>query len=173
MRSQHTFTDFISWEGKLGGWYWVTEKKSYNTCILYLILYLSLYTRKYTIIYIYCVLTCACSCSATVSARVYVHDWVCVCVHVCTCGDSVHDCVCGLCKTVLWGSCWLRRCGAERGSAVCLSVSTLPVAEEAGPGPGAVVNEHLSPSATVWLSDQASVTKRCSLIRLQISHSRG
>lgn len=78
-------------------------------------------------------------------------ECVCVYVHVCTCGDSVHDCVCGLCKTVLWGSCWLRRCGAERGSAVCLSVSTLPVAEGAGPGPGAVVKEHLSPSATVWL----------------------
>ncbi len=32
---------------------------------------------------------------------------------------------------------------------MCLSVSTLPVAEGAGPGPGAVVKEHLSPSATV------------------------
>ncbi len=32
---------------------------------------------------------------------------------------------------------------------MCLSVSTLPVAEGAGPGPGVVVIEHLSPSATV------------------------
>lgn len=147
----------------------VNKQKFYNTCLFYLILYLPLLCFTRTIkCCAFIKFKCVCT---TVSVCVYVY--VCVYVHVCTCGDSVHDCVCGLCKTVLWGSCWLRRCGAERGSAVCLSVSTLPVAEGAGPGPGAVVTEHLSLSATVWLSDQASVTKRCSLIRLQISHSRG